>query len=188
MTLPTGTIEGRRTTRRGALEHHNPIALNRIRDFIRNMALGNPAFAIDTNFDIQTGAAIDYTNAGTLKTLASGADFDTGTAATIAGDQWGVALLSISAAGAGVVTWETNGGAGYATEAEAIAALPAVPSGNTPLGYVTVQAHANGFTAGTDALQGGTGGDPSPDTNYYNAIDPTARLAQFLENGSEIEA
>mgnify|MGYP001568656345 FL=1 len=39
------------------------------------------------------------------------------------------------------------------------------------MGYVTVNAHASGYTAGTDALTGGTGGNVATATNYYNNIN-----------------
>ena len=114
--------------------------------------------------------------------------FDTGTSASLLVNTWGVALMSIDAAtdpsGSGAtrtVTWATNSGSGYSTEAAAIAALPATPSNHAPLGYVTVRAFtaANGtgstdtWDAGTDALAGGTGGTQAQNTNYYNFIRVT---------------
>lgn len=148
--------------------------LNQLRQSVLYGALGNPSFAISTNFDVLNNAAIDYTNNGTLKTLAQYTNFDSGTTKTIAGSKWGAALLSVNASGAGVVTWAT--GAGYDTEAEALAALVLPNATHTPLGILAVQAHASGFTAGTDALQGGTGGNVSPDTNYYNSINPNTLM------------
>lgn len=140
-------------------------------------ALGNPGFAILTNFDVQNANALSYRNAGELKTLASGGTFDTGTTKVIAIDRWGIALLSASAAGTKTLTWVASD---FATEAAAIAEFNRqmllasgglIPSGHTPLGYVTVLTGSGmTWTAGTDALQGGTGGTPSLDTNYYNGI------------------
>lgn len=134
-------------------------------------AFGNPGFAIDTNFDVKNATAVYYTNGGTLKTLAANTSFDTGTSKTITGSQWSAATLSVNSSGTGVVTWAASS---YASEAAAIAALVAVPATNTPLGYVTVNAHASGFTAGTDALTTGTGGNVATATNYYNSINPNA--------------
>ncbi len=137
-----------------------------VNQFIEYHVLGPPNFEIRTNFDVQNGDALDYVNAGVVKNLATDQAFDTGTAKVIAIDRWASALLSVNGAGAGVVTWSASD---YASEALAIAALPALPAGNTPLGYVTVLTNSgNTWTAGTDALQGGTGGNVSADTNYYN--------------------
>lgn len=147
------------------------ILVNNLRSAMLYTALGNPTFAIDTNFDIKNTAAIDYTNGGTLSTLTVNTSFDTGVAQVIVADKWSSALLSVSAAGAATCTWSATLNA--ADEATAIAALPALPANHTPLGYVTVlTGNAATWTAGTDALQGGAGGTASADTNYYNAINP----------------
>ena len=91
---------------------------------------------------------------------------------------WGIMKVSVDTAGALTGTWATNSSAGYATEALAIAALPDTPTGELCIGYVTVQAKSDGtWLAGTDALQGGTGGDVSQDTNYYNILDPNVEPA-----------
>ncbi|MFH1302217.1 MAG: hypothetical protein ABIK07_14245 [Planctomycetota bacterium] len=145
--------------------------VNNLRTAMLYSALGNPAFVIDTNFDVKNGSAISYTNGGTLATFNANTSFDTGTAQVITADKWSAALLSVSSGGAATVTWSSTLNAD--SEALAIAALPALPSNHTPLGYVTVLTGSGvTWTAGTDALQGGTGGTPSADTNYYNAINP----------------
>lgn len=136
--------------------------------FVNYRPNGPPNFEIRTNFDIQNGDALTYTNNGEVKTLATDQAFETGTEKVIAADRWGAARLSVDAEGAGVVTWAPDD---YASEAEAIAALDDVEiaATETPLGYVTVlTGDGETWTAGTDALQGGTGGTPSADTNYYN--------------------
>lgn len=146
--------------------------LNQIRTSQLYAALGNPTFAIDTNFDVKSTEPISYLNGGTLKTLADNTSFDTGTSKTITGSNWGAAMLTVNSSGTGVVTWASGGG--YASEALAIAGLAAPAATDTVLGYVTVQAHASGFTAGTDALTTGTGGNVATATNYYNNINPNA--------------
>lgn len=144
-------------------------AINELRTLALYNVFGNPGFVIDTNFDVKNGTAVAYTNNGTLKSLSANTNFDTGTEKTITGSNWSSALLSINSSGTGVVTWAASS---YASEALAIAALPAVPaSTNTVIGYVTVNAHASGFTAGTDALTTGTGGNVATATNYYNSIN-----------------
>jgi hypothetical protein len=137
-------------------------------------ALGNPTFAIDTNFDVKNTEPISYLNGGTLKTLADNTNFDTGTAKTITGAKWGAAMLTVNSSGTGVVTWAS--GAGYDSEALAIAGLAAPAATDTVLGYVTVLAHASGFTAGTDALASGAGGNVATTTNYYNSINPNTLM------------
>jgi hypothetical protein len=144
---------------------------------------GNPGFAIDTNFDVKNATEVYYTNGGTLKTLAADSNFDTGTTKTITASKFGAATLSVNASGTGVVTWAS--GAGYDSEAEAIAALAAVPATDTALGYFTVQAHASGFTAGTDALTTGTGGNVATATTYYNSINPnTAQIGSAVSTSA----
>jgi hypothetical protein len=127
--------------------------------------LGNPGLAIDTNFDIQAANAFDIVSGGKLYTISAGADFDTGTAKDITIDYWAAALLSIDIDGTPYLQWATEG----STEAAAIAQLDGItPTGDVVIGYVTVQTKSGfNWVAGTDALQGGTGGDVSADTNYY---------------------
>ena len=143
---------------------------------------GNPGFAIDTNFDIKNGTAVYYTNGGTLKTLAANTNFNTGTAKTIASSQWAAAVLSVDASGNGVVTWTADA----ASEAAAIALIAAPTATETLMGYATVQAHASGFTAGTDALATGTGGNVATTTTYYNTINAnTVMIGAAVSTSSE---
>lgn len=137
---------------------------------------GNPALAIDTNFDVQSANAYVVSINGVLASIAA-ATCDTGTTATFPTTTWGIFLVSVVAAGTQTATWATNSSAGYASEALAIAALPAAPALSAPTGYVTVKAHATGqFLAGTDALKTGTGGDVAAETNYYNLADPQSTI------------
>jgi len=144
--------------------------VNQLRQMALYQPLGNPTLAINTNFDIKNTEPISYLNAGTLKTLADNTTFDTGTQASIAANKWGAARLGIRASGTTEVTWVTGtAGTGYTTEAQAIAAVAAYNSTVTPIGLVTVRAHAsNKFVAGTDALTTGTGGNVAQTTTYYN--------------------
>lgn len=97
------------------------------------------------------------------------------TAGTIPADQWGVFRVYINAAGTvGMVAGAANTTTGYATNAAAIAAKPALPTPATDwdMGYFTVQTHAgNSWTAGTDALAGGGGVHPANATNYYAPVE-----------------
>lgn len=130
---------------------------------------GNPGFVISTNFDVKNATGVFYSNGGTLKALNTNSNFDTGTTKVLTASKWGAAVLSVDASGTGIVTWASGGA--YASEALAIAALPAVAATETPFGYVTVLSSGSGWTAGTDALTTGTGGTAATTTNYYNSIN-----------------
>lgn len=164
------SVVNQNSTERDLLINYNAQVL-----YERNSAKGNPTFAIDTNFDIKNTEPVSYTVAGVFKTLADNTSFNTGTTAVIAADKWGIAILTYDGSTA-TVTWAAAA-MSYPTEAAAIADLGVLStlipaSGFSSLGYVTVQTAAGQtWTAGTDALEGGAGGNPSADTNYYN--DPT---------------
>lgn len=151
------------------------VQFNQLLTFLGNSVKGNPAFAISTNFDVKNANAVTYALSGVLATLSANTNFDTGTTAVITADKWGIAILTYDGTTA-TVTWSSATPA-YGTEALAIAALGTlatlVPaSGFASLGYITVlTGSAVTWTAGTDALAGGTGGTPATTTNYYN--DPT---------------
>lgn len=116
------------------------------------------------------GYAIDSVTYGKAA-VAAGTILATG---TIPQDTWGIYLLSIDATGAITVTAGADNTTGYADEATAILALPETPDDEVSMGYLTVlTASGHPFVGGTDALQGGTSGNPSDDTNYY----PTASIA-----------
>jgi hypothetical protein len=112
-----------------------------------------------------------YTKTATHTDLAAG---------TIPTDKWGIYRFTIQTDGtitstAGAANFTT----GYATEAAAITALPAVPGGEEEMGYVTVCTKAsNDFVGGTDALFGGSSGDVASATNYY--IDTGIRSRKML--------
>lgn len=149
------------------------INFNAMVRFIGNRVTANPGLTIDTNFDVKNANAVTYVVDGVLKTLSANTSFDTGTAATITANLWGIAILTHNGTTA-TVTWATATAAmGYASEALAIAALGKIStlipaSGFASIGYVTVQAGASLWTAGTDALATGAGGTPAATTNYYN--------------------
>lgn len=149
------------------------------------MPLGNPTFAIDTNFDVKNTEPISYVNGGTLKTLADNTSFDTGTAKTIPTTKWAAALLSVAANGTATLTWTAST---YDSEALAIAALTSPGATHTLLGYVTVQAAGATWTAGTDALTTGTGGTPANATNYYNSINPNSLVFGGVDAAGDLTA
>jgi len=108
--------------------------------------------------------------------VAAGTTLATG---TIPIDTWGLYLFSINAAGTILCTAAAGNAAGYATEALAIAALPATPVNQASIGYVTVKTKSGTtFVAGTDGLKGGASGNVASETNYTNTtlIAPATTL------------
>ena len=92
-----------------------------------------------------------------------------GSLGTIPASTWGIIAMERVAAGTATFTsGAANYTTGYATEAAAKAALPAQSANKVQVGYVTILATSSGWVAGTDALQGGTGGNPATTTNYYS--------------------
>lgn len=92
-----------------------------------------------------------------------------GSLGTIPANTWGV--IKCERATGGTMTFQSaaaNYTTGYATEALAIAAMPATGANEVAVGYVTILASGDGWVAGTDALAGGTGGNPADGTNYYS--------------------
>lgn len=156
----------------------------------------------DTNV---TGTRINYTNATTLLSRGSTdtrvasiafayqipqasattkAAVAAGTAlaaGTIPQDKWGIYRYSIATGGTiNSTAGAANFGAGYATEALAIAALPSVPASEWNMGYVTVQTKVgSAFIGGTDALFGGASGNVANATNYYTGFS-----APWTANGA----
>lgn len=93
-----------------------------------------------------------------------------GSLGTIPASTWGIIAIDVIAAG--TVTYRSgaaNYTTGYATEALAIAALPAKLTVKATVGYITILASASTFVVGTDALAGGSSGNPATTTNYYPA-------------------
>jgi hypothetical protein len=109
-----------------------------------------------------------------------------GALGTIPASKWGIIAIDRVAAGtATFVSGAANYSGGYATEALAKAANPALTANKARVGYLTVLASASTWIAGTDALAGGTGGNPATTTNYYagpGLFDQTALTASQIGN------
>lgn len=100
-----------------------------------------------------------------------------GALGTIPAATWGVIAIDAVAAGTiSFVSGAANYTTGYTTEALAIAAMPAKTAAKARTGYFTVLASASAWVAGTDALAGGTGGNPATTTNYYGIYGLTDTL------------
>lgn len=117
-----------------------------------------------------------------------------GALGTIPASKWGlIAIDRVAAATTTFVSATANYTTGYATEALAIAANPAKTANKARTGYITILASASTWVAGTDALAGGTGGNPATTTNYYGITgltDPTFFTCSRIGNtgGTEIVA
>lgn len=104
-------------------------------------------------------------------------------AQTVTADKWALYLLSVNAAGTITVTPAAGNVAGYASEALAIAAMPTMPASSALMGYITVKTMVGtAWIAGTDALAGGTSGNPASTTNYYPSTG--SALGLTLSRGS----
>lgn len=102
-----------------------------------------------------------------------------GALGTIAASKWGVIAIDAVASGTISFAVSANYATGFATEALAIADAMTnnVKTANKArIGYVTVLASASTWITGTDALAGGTGGNPATATNYYGVLGYTDTL------------
>ena len=110
-----------------------------------------------------------------------------GALGTIPALKWGI--IGVDAVAAGTTTFVSgaaNYTTGYATEALAIAAFPAKTSAKARLGFVTIQASASTWVAGTDGLKLGSGGNVAAATSFYtfrNPLDLTVASANELALG-----
>lgn len=119
---------------------------------------------------IITGQAASEAKAAVTTGTAIGAQ-------TVPASLWASYALDIATGGTITVTAAALNTTGYATEALAIAAVPARVTAKARMGYITVLASASTWVAATDALQGGSSGNPATTTNYYGApgiFGPTA--------------
>lgn len=92
-----------------------------------------------------------------------------GSLGTIPTGKWGLIVVErVANSTTSFVSAAANYSTGYATEAAAIAAMPAQSADKAVVGYLTILAASPGWVAGTDALAGGTGGTPATTTNYYS--------------------
>lgn len=131
----------------------------------------SPALAIDTNFDVKNTETTVFVAGGVVYTLTDNTSCDTGTVKTITASLWGAFAVEASNATTLAANWASGS---YASEALALAAAKALTptTSKCVIGFVTVNAHGSGFTAGTDALTTGTGGNVATATNYYSMAVP----------------
>jgi hypothetical protein len=98
-----------------------------------------------------------------------------GALGTVSANTW--AVVAVNSGSTGTLTFQSGAGnynGTYTTEALALAALPPRLTAVTRLGHVTVKTKlATAFVFATDALAGGSTGNPASVTNYY----PVAGIA-----------
>ncbi len=128
---------------------------------------------------------------GVIGTIAAETAKAFGSLGTIPTVTWGlIAVERIANATTSFLSAANNYTSGYATEELAIAALPAQSADKAMTGFITIYAsHASGWVSGTDALFGGTGGNPAGATNYYGIIGAadvtTGPWAAVLQTGDK---
>lgn len=91
------------------------------------------------------------------------------TAQTVPADTWAVYAMDVVTGGTtSVAPGAANATTGYATEALALAARPVRITAKARMGYYTVKtATGLAWIGATDALAGGSSGNPASQTNYY---------------------
>lgn len=140
-------------------------------------ALSTGTLGIGTTVTLATGVqTITINGVPTALTAQTAQAF--GALGTIPASKWG--LIAVERVTAGTTTFVSAAAdytTGYNTEALAIAALPAQSANKVQIGYVTILASGSGFVVGTDALAGGTGGNPATTTNYYNTTGVATQAA-----------
>jgi hypothetical protein len=128
------------------------------------------ALGIGTTVTLATALQVIFID-GVYASVAAQTGQALGGLGTIPASTWGIIKVQRVAAGTTTfVSGAANYSTGYASEEEAIAAMPATTAARVAVGFITILASASGFVVGTDALAGGTGGNPATTTNYYNFI------------------
>jgi hypothetical protein len=129
-----------------------------------------PTFAMGTtNTDVAYTGCI-YVLSPTQYTLPASATAGVPLpAGTILATKWGAFLVTVDATLTVTFTPAPDSfGPGYAREIDALNVLPTVPTGSVLLTKITMQAQpGNPWISGTDALHGGSGGNPAQATNFY---------------------
>ncbi len=138
-----------------------------------SLSRGTTATSVANSYFKYKIAGVYYTKTATVAGTALAAG-------TIPQNKYGLYRFTIDAAGTITCTpAAANFTTGYNSAALAIAAIPAVPANNAEMGYIVVMStNAAGFVGNTDALMGGTGGNPAAFTNYY--VDCTIRSDKML--------
>lgn len=148
----------------------NKALLNALRTQIFNRAMGSPGLVIGSGAttSYRHGTDSAYLAGGIFGAMGAAADHAFTSAHVITQNLWGVFLITLSAGG----TWKTtvpSATQAYASEAAAIAAMPAPPADEAIIGYITIRARSTvNFTANTTNLTADNGVGNSQTVNYYN--------------------
>lgn len=140
--------------------------------FTSDGVLKGTVLSIGTTVTLATTQCV-ITIAGVPVSVAAQTAQAFGSLGTIPASTWGI--IGVDAVAAGTISFvsgSANYTTGYTSESAAIAAKPTKTSAKARIGYLTILASASGWVAGTDALAGGTGGNPATTTNYYNIASP----------------
>lgn len=123
------------------------------------------------SIDTKVASSAVATPNGNIAAIVAGTSLPAG---TIPLNTWGVFRVQASSSNVvSVSAGAANFTTGYANEAAAVAAVPAVTGNNWNLGYFTVQTKVGTtFVGGTDALFGGASGNIANATNYYAGQSP----------------
>jgi hypothetical protein len=168
--------------RDGILQHNNLVLDMELQRLVESsdtlvcwLSVGNSAFSVNpvgrgsTDTNLATGS-LNYTIAGIFANkaaVAAGTAF--GALGTIPQNTWGVISMEIASGGAfSFQSGAANYTTGYASEALALAAIPAPLTAKARVAVVTILTKVGSpFVVGTDALAGGATGNPASQTNYY---------------------
>lgn len=142
-------------------------AANNTTNALQTMGRGSTDTAVATGslrFIITGQAASEFKAAVTTGTAV--------TAQTVPADTWAIYAFDIATGGTiAMLPGAANATTGYATEAAAIAACPQRVTAKARLGYITVKTKAGtAWIGATDALAGGSSGNPASITNYYPVV------------------
>ncbi len=161
----------RQSDQRQLLIQHNNLMTNLSTLFAAlagNCVLTQTTLSIGTTVTLAS-SAVNVTINGVPVLVAAQTAQAFGALGTIPASTWGLIAVDVVAAGTlTFVSAAANYTTGYATEALALAANPAATASKARVGYLTILASASTFVVGTDALAGGTGGNPATTTNYYS--------------------
>lgn len=133
-----------------------------------NRAFAKSGLAIGgTTTKYKHATQVAFIAGGLLQLSATTADHTFTGTETITLNTWGVFLITLAG-----TTWKSTPAAStmaYASEALAIAAMPAPPANEAVMGYITIKARSTvDFTAGTTTLTADNGSGNSQTVNYYD--------------------
>lgn len=157
--------------------------LNAQRSLFLNHTLVSGALVIGTGATTSYRHSVNGTVivAGKLVAMGAAADHAFTAAHVITQNLWGVALITMNAAGTfkSTVPLATQA---YTSEALAIAAMPAVPANEAVVGYITIRARSTvDFTGNTTTLTADNGVGNSQTVNYvqggYSEMPSMAAVA-----------